>query len=182
MNVTLITGNKGKAEYFGKFMGMEIEHMNLDLDEIQSLELKEIVKHKVMQAYKIAKKPVIVEDVGLEFKALGKLPGPFIKFFLKELKMQQLCDLVDGKSREATARCVVGYCDGDNIEMFEGELHGTIAKTPKGENGYGWDKIFIPDGYEITRAEMNEKDDMETYLKVKRLDLLKEFLNSKNIK
>lgn len=180
MNVVLITGNKGKAEYFGKLIGMEIEHMSIDLDEIQSLDLKEIVEHKVIEAYNIAKRPVIVEDVGLEFKALGKLPGPFIKFFLKELSLDDICNLLKDKTREAIARCVIGYYDGSNIEMFEGELPGTIAEHPAGENGFGWDKIFIPEGYNVTRAEMNEEDDKETYLRIKRLDLLKEFLNDKS--
>lgn len=179
MDVVLITGNRGKAEYFGKLIGMEIEHISIDLDEIQSLDLKEIVKHKVVQAYNIIQRPVIVEDVALEFKALGRLPGPFIKFFLNELSMQDICNLVNGKSREAIARCVIGYYDGENIKMFEGELLGNISKAPTGENGYGWDKIFIPDGYDITRAQMNEEDDKKTYLKIKRLDLLKEFLTNK---
>ena len=176
MDVTLITGNKGKAEYFEKLMGMKINHIDVDVEEIQSLDLEEIIKHKVMQAYNIVKKPVVVEDVSLEFKAFGRLPGTFIKFFLKELPMQEICDLLNNKSREATARCIIGYYDGKNIEMFKGELSGSIAISPKGERGYGWDKIFIPDGYNITRAEMNEEDDKKTYLTMKRLDLLKEFL------
>ena len=45
-----------------------------------------------------------------------------------------------------------------------------------GENGYGWDEIFIPEGYDITRAEMTDEDDKKTYLKMKRLDLLRDFL------
>ena len=179
MNIVLITGNKGKLEYFSKFIGIEFEHKNIDLDEIQSLNLREIIKHKVVQAYNKVKRPVVVEDVSLEFKSLGRLPGPFIKFFLKELSMQDICDLLTNKPREAIVRCAIGYYDGENIEIFEGELPGTISKYPAGEKGFGWDKFFIPDGYDITRGEMNEEDYKETYLKIRRLDLLKEFLDSK---
>ena len=178
MDVILITGNKNKAEYFRKLLGIDIEYVDIDLDEIQSLDLREVIRHKVIQAYNIVNKPVIVEDVSLEFEEFGKLPGTFIKFFLQELSIQNICNLLNDKSRKAIARCIVGYYDGKNIKMFEGELPGKIPESPTGEMGFGWDKIFIPDGYNITRAEMNEEDDKKTYLKLKRLDLLKEFLES----
>jgi inosine triphosphate pyrophosphatase len=83
--VTFITGNQKKADYLAKYLGFPIEHIRLDLDEIQSLSLREIVEHKVRQAYAKVGKPVIVDDVSLTFAELGKLPGPFIKFFEQEL-------------------------------------------------------------------------------------------------
>ncbi len=54
-----------------------------------------------------------------------------------------------------------------------------IAVTPSGENGYGWDKIFIPQGYTVTRASLEEKDDQKTYLQIKPFEKLKEFLESR---
>ena len=84
-SITFITGNQKKADYLARYLGFPIEHIKLDLDEIQSLELQEIVEHKVKQAYAKIKKPVIVEDASLEFTALGRLPGPFIKFFFEEM-------------------------------------------------------------------------------------------------
>lgn len=181
-NVTLITGNKKKAEYFTKYIGMEIDHIDLDLDEIQSMSVAEVATHKVKQAYEIIKKPVLVEDVSLEFKALGSLPGPFIKFFLGSMKLEEICNLLKDKSREAVARCVIGYYDGTNLKIFEGKLDGTIAITPFGENGFGWDHIFIPEGYTVTRSELNEEEYAKTYFKLKRTDLVKEYLEEKNIK
>lgn len=79
-NITFITGNQNKADYLAKYLGHAVDHVKLDLEEIQFLELKEIVEHKVRQVYEKIKKSVIVEDVVLEFEALGGLPGPFIKF------------------------------------------------------------------------------------------------------
>ena len=84
-SITFITGNQKKADYLARYLGFPIEHIKLDLEEIQSMELQEIVEHKVKQAYEKIKKPVIVEDASLEFTALGKLPGPFIKFFIEEM-------------------------------------------------------------------------------------------------
>ena len=177
--ITFITGNQKKADYLAKYLGFPVEHVKLDLDEIQSLDLKEIVEHKVRQAYEKIQKPVIVEDVSLEFAALGRLPGTFIKFFVDEVPFETICSMIDGKTRKATARCVFGYFDGQELKLFEGGLDGEIATTPSGENGYGWDKIFIPQGYTVTRASLEEKDDQKTYLQIKPFAKLKEFLESK---
>ncbi len=72
--VTFITGNQAKADYLESFLGFPIDHVKVDLDELQSLDLEKIVEHKVKQAYAEIGKPVVVEDVSLEFEALGKLP------------------------------------------------------------------------------------------------------------
>lgn len=177
--ITFITGNQNKADYLAKYLGHPVDHVKLDLDEIQSLSLKEIVEHKVRQAYEKIKKPVIVEDVSLEFEALGGLPGPFIKFFVEKVPFETICSMVEGKSRKAIARCVFGFYDGKDLELFEGSLGGEIATAPSGENGYGWDRLFIPDGYSVTRASLSEEDDRNTYLQVKPFAKLKDFLESR---
>lgn len=174
--ITFITGNQDKANYLAKYLGLPVEHLKLDLDEIQSLELKEIVEQKVRQAYQIIKSPVIVEDVSLEFEALGRLPGPFIRFFVDFVPFETICNMIAGKSRKATAKCVFGYFDGQELEMFEGSLPGEIAESPMGENGYGFDKFFIPEGFTVTRASLSEEDDRKTYLQMKPFEKLKAYL------
>lgn len=176
--VTFITGNQNKADYLSKYLGFEVGHIKLDLDELQSLDLEKIVEHKVKQAYEKIKTPVIVEDVSLEFEAMGSLPGTFIKFFLEEMSLDEVCKLVDGKSRNAIAKTVFGYYDGNIFKLFRAELKGFVSNIPKGDNGFGWDKIFIPEGYNITRAEMDEENDRITYLKIKPFKELKNFLET----
>ncbi|MEI7720084.1 MAG: non-canonical purine NTP pyrophosphatase [bacterium] len=180
MNPTFITGNQNKADYLSKYLGYPVEHTKLDLEEIQSLDLREVVQHKVLQAYAKVGKPVLVEDVSLEFKALGRLPGTFIRFFLEELSLEQICALVDGKDRSAVARCIFGYFDGKEEKYFESSMSGSVAEKPAGAGGYGWDPIFIPEGYSVTRAELSEEDDKITYLKIKPFEQLKTFLVAKN--
>lgn len=175
INVTFITGNSNKAEYLEKLLGLKIKHQKLDLDEIQSLDLHKVVEHKVRQAFDLIRSPVLVEDVSLEFEELNSLPGPFIKFFVDNVPFEKICNLVK-ENRKATARCVFGYFDGINLELIEGKLEGRISFEPKGENGYGWDKIFIPNGYEVTRAEMNEEDNHKTYMITKPINDVREFL------
>jgi inosine triphosphate pyrophosphatase len=176
--ITFITCNQNKADYLAKYLGFAVAHKKIDLDEIQSLNLKKIVEHKVRQAYEKIKKPVIVEDVSLEFAALGKLPGPFIRFFVDKIPPKVICSMINGKTRKATARCVFGYFDGKNLRLFEGRLEGRIAKKPAGKGGYGWDNIFIPEGYSVTRASLDEENDRKTYLKAKPFYRLKKFLLS----
>jgi non-canonical purine NTP pyrophosphatase (RdgB/HAM1 family) len=175
VDVTFITGNSQKAEYLEKLLGLKIKNQKLNLDEIQSLDVSEIVEHKVKQAYSLIGSPVLVEDVSLEFEELNGLPGPFIKFFVDNVPFERICNLVK-ENRKATARCVFGYYDGLNLKLIEGKLDGIVATEPKGENGYGWDKIFIPQGYEITRAEMNEEDNHKTYTIIKPIEKVREFL------
>ena len=164
MDVVFITGNQHKADYFAKLMGLPIAHQKVELDELQSLDLHEIVEHKARRAYEAVKRPVIVEDVSLEFAALGGLPGPFIKFFIEQAGTEACCQLLDSfADRSATIRCTFGYYDGEHVELFDSTLAGTISDQPRGDNGYGFDRIFICEGYDITRAEMSPAENEQTY-------------------
>lgn len=177
-SIVFVTGNQDKAEYFAKLMGLPIDHQKVELDELQSLDLHEIVEHKVRQAYELVKQPVIVEDVSLEFAALNGLPGPFIKFFIEQSGSEACCRLLDGfADRSATIRCTFGYFDGERLELFDSAWPGRISGTPKGTNGYGFDRLFIGEGYDITRAEMSPAENEHTYqTQMKPFAAVREFL------
>lgn len=179
-DVVFITGNQKKADYFAELIGHPVEHVNVDLDEIQSLDLRAIVKRKLHQAYAQVQRPVLVEDVALEFTAMGRLPGTLIKWFLEDMSHEQICHLLDGKDRSAMARCMFGYFDGTTETYFEGSMAGLVPETPAGTGGYGWDPIFIPEGYSVTRAELSAGDDKLTYLRIKPIEKVREFLNEKS--
>jgi inosine triphosphate pyrophosphatase len=177
--IVYVTGNAHKSEYFAKIMGMDIKQMKVDVDEIQSLNLREVVKHKAYQAFELAKRPVIVEDTKMTFNALGALPGPFIKWFLDELGAEGLCKLLDGYSdRSAIAGAAIAYYDGSTLEIFEKELAGKISNKPEGTDGFGWNKIFIPEGSDMTLAEMDEVLFTNYYHKIKAFKELKKFLDT----
>lgn len=86
--------------------------------------------------------------------------------------------MLDGfNDRSAYGSVIYGYFDGNNLRFFEGRLNGTIAEHPRGDGGYGWDRIFIPDGYNnLTRAELSAQDDIETYNKLRDTKGLLDFL------
>jgi non-canonical purine NTP pyrophosphatase (RdgB/HAM1 family) len=175
--VFYVTGNPHKAEYFSKIMEIEIPQINVDVEEVQSLNVRYIVEQKAKQAYALVKKPVIVEDTKLTFRALGALPGPLIKWFLEELGAEGLCRLLDGyDDRTAMAGAATAYFDGHTLRIFEREILGTIAVTPKGVDGFGWNKIFIPEGASMTLAEMDDDIFIAYYRKIKPFDELKIFL------
>ena len=179
--VTFITGNQHKADYLSRMLGLPLKHRAVDLTEIQSTSLEEVVEHKVRQAYTIAECPVLVEDVALGFTALGGLPGPFIKFFVEAPNgLENLCRMLDGfDDRSAVAACVFGYCDGQQVKLFRAELGGVIAKHPAGDGGFGWDKIFCPDGYGgRTRAELYADEYIVTYPTIKPIDAVHQFLTT----
>lgn len=180
MKFTFITGNENKAKYVAQWLGADIPHHKLDLDEIQTLDLHELIDHKVKQAYDILKSPVLVEDAQLTFTALGNLPGPFIKWFIEELGYDGLIKILDPfDDRSARGRICYALYDGREITYFEGGMQGVIAHEARGEGGFGFDRIFINDGYKVTRGEMTEEDYARTSYRKIALDKLKEYLAHK---
>jgi inosine triphosphate pyrophosphatase len=177
--VTYITGNPNKAAYLEKYLGHPIKHQKVDLDEIQSLDLRTVIEHKLNQAILVVKGPVLVEDTALEFKEFGRLPGTFMKFFEQELSQEKICALLDGKDRSATARSMFGYFDGKEKIFFEGKLEGTIAETPRGDQGFGFNSIFIAKGDTRTTAELNDEEFKEAYMTYKPIRQVAEFLKNK---
>lgn len=175
--ITFITGNPSKAEQLARHLDYPVEHRKIDLPEIQSLDLREIVEHKAREAYRQVGTPVLVEDTSLIFHALGKLPGPLIKWFLTELDNEGLCQLLNGYAdRSATASVCVGLYDGTELHIFEGERKGTIAESPRGERNFGWNPIFIPEGYTKTWGEMDLEEQKETSMRRIALKKLEEYL------
>jgi inosine triphosphate pyrophosphatase len=175
-----ITGNQNKADYLARVLGVQLDHHKLDLDEIQSADPRAVLEHKVRQAFASLNRPVLVEDTSLSFNALDGLPWPFVKFFVEaENGLELMCRMLDGfTDRSAYASALYGYYDGQQLRTFEGRLDGMIAHHPRGEGGYGWDKIFEPAGYGgMTRAELSLEDDLESYAKIRDFDSLRTFLN-----
>ncbi len=175
--LTFITGNAGKAKYLSDYLHIPVDHIKLDLQEIQSLDLQEVVEDKAKRAFEIVKKPVLVEDVSLVFEAMNELPGTFIKWFLESLGNDGLCEMMDNfKKRDAYAKVMFAVYDGNKMEIFEGGVKGSIAEKPRGDAGFGWDPIFIPHGYQKTWGEMSDDEKHETSMRRIALTKMKEFI------
>lgn len=176
--LTFITGNAGKAKYLSDYFHVQVEHIKLDLHEIQSLDLNEVVMDKARRAFEIVKSPVLVEDVSLVFSGLKKLPGPLIKWFLETLGNDGLCGLLNKfDDRSAFAEVEFAICDERGVHTFTGSMNGTVAESPRGKMGFGWDPIFIPEGYDKTWAEMNDDEKHATSMRKIALEKMMKFLN-----
>ena len=179
-DILFITGNEHKlSEARAILDGYHVVGKDIDIDEIQSLDPRAVIRHKVESAYQIARQSCFVEDVSIVFEALGKLPGPFIKFFLAELGSHKTAELVHKyDNHRAHVLCTIGYADTDGAYSFhEGRISGEIV-LPQGESGFGFDPIFVADGQEKTFAELPDgvKNTMsQRYLA---LQELKKFLST----
>lgn len=157
--ITFITGNQKKAERIVGAININLVHKDVDLPEIQSFDIREVVEHKVREAYKHVDGPVLVEDVSLCMNALGGLPGPFIKWHLKAVGNNGLCMALNAYGdRSAVAHVCFGLFDGKEVRFFENEKPGTISLIPRGEEDFGWDPVFVPEGATKTYAEMDDKE------------------------
>lgn len=184
MEITFITSHAKKAEQLSWHLDYPVSHQKLDIPEIQSLDPIEVVTHKALEAYSKVDRTVLVEDISIYFTALGKLPGTLIKWFLQELKPEGLCKLLD---RYETRKAVVSSCfalctDGKEVKIFTAEMHGAISEKPRGENGFGTDSIFIPDGYSKTWGEMGGDEQIKTSVRRIALKKLCEYLETQKPK
>lgn len=156
----LVTGNPGKLRELQAIfpMSVKLRARELDLSEIQSMDSEEIIRDKLDRAFAEIKKPVIVEDVSVELGCLNGLPGPFIRYFEERLGRGALHELTrhyDDKS--VLARCTMGYFDGEDRYIVHGEMRGTVV-APRGENGFGFDFVFVAEGQTKTNAELSPEE------------------------
>ena len=153
-DIVVVTTSKNKLAEINEILGTNHKVSGLDIPEIQSLDLEEVITHKAREAYQKIKKPILVEDVSFEIKALKGLPGTFIKFFLKTLGTEGTVALVKGKNTKTKVTTAAAIYDGKKLKIFEGTIYGTLSPKDRGEYGFGFDKVFIPVGYKQTLAQM----------------------------
>src|SRR5581483_6052070 len=108
-------------------------------------------------AFKIASKPVIVEDDGLFIQGLGGFPGPYSSYIFRTIGNTGILKLLSGSSnRSALFVSVLVYTDGKTTRRFVGKVVGTISvKTTW--TGWGYDPIFIPSGQNKTFGKLGEE-------------------------
>jgi XTP/dITP diphosphohydrolase len=109
---------------------------------------------------------VIADDSGLEVDALGGAPGIYSARYagMNATEQEKIDELLrelarvgaTGDTRGARFRCVVALArNGNLLGTFEGMVEGTIADEPRGNSGFGYDPIFIPEGFEQTFGELS---------------------------
>ena len=157
-----ITGNKIKFKEVAAVLApIKIKQIDIDLTEIQELNPRKIIEHKLYEAFKHQKGEFIIDDSSLYLKCFDyKLPGPLVKWFNDTIGGKGYAKLVKqmGESR-AKAKTIIGYAkNSKSILFFEGNLNGKVVE-PRGKYDFGYDPIFVPVGKRETLSEIKSTGD-----------------------
>jgi XTP/dITP diphosphohydrolase len=174
IELVVATRNRHKTREVQHILGPEFKVRDLgvhpDASEIREsgTSFEENATLKALAASRQLPALVIADDSGLEVDALGGAPGIYsaryaganatdrdrIDKLLRELERIRATD----DRRHARFRCVVALArNGDLLGMFEGTVQGRITDTARGDAGFGYDPIFVPDGFEQTFGELSEE-------------------------
>lgn len=164
-------------------LDIELEQYKHGIDEIQNQDMKKIVEDKLIKAFQKIGHPVIVEHTGLFLNDLNGYPGGLTRTFWDSLGAEKISDLfsknTNKNSGKLIAKSMIGYCDGKKIELFEGEIEGSVV-NPRGENGFNWDCIFQVSHLNKTFAEMTSQDKNKVSMRRKAVEKLVVYLNEVN--
>ncbi len=153
------TTNAGKVQDAQEILadtGYAVEQLDVDTVEPSLDDITEIAAAKVRQAWEHhgADGLLLADDSGLFVDALGGFPGPQTAFFDRTVGKEKLLRLVDADRPAASFRAAIAVLDPDTLdtETFTGRCNGVLV-PPRGDGGFGYDPMFLPDGHDRTFAE-----------------------------
>ncbi|NPA85573.1 MAG: XTP/dITP diphosphatase [Crenarchaeota archaeon] len=139
--------------------GIEVVPLKGKKVEIQSSDLREIISYAAeVAAEEHEVRPIILEDSGFFVHALGGFPGPYSRYVYDTIGVGGVLKLMEGvEDRRAHFECAAAcVCPDNTIEVEVGKVYGKVAEEPRGDKGFGFDPIFIPEGYDKTFAELGD--------------------------
>lgn len=170
LQILAATGNKHKVEEFKSMLaGLAGKVSVCTPDSIEGFPeivedgrtFEENAEKKARQASAYADMSAFADDSGLEVEALGGEPGVLSARYAgegaaNELRIAKLLKNMEGKeNRRARFVCVISIAyRGEVVGTFRGEVKGRIIDAPRGSHGFGYDPVFVPDGYEQTFGEL----------------------------
>ena len=170
MRVIFASNNKHKLDEIMRFLGSAISCVALS-DVWPSASLEETAhtfegnaELKATQVFEKTGQPCLSDDSGLEVDVLEGRPGVFSARFAgvnasdADNRLLLLELMRNEHVRSARFRTVLCLKTKNGTEFFEGVLEGRISEVPAGENGFGYDSLFIPNGESRTLAEMSTEE------------------------
>lgn len=167
MKLVFATNNQNKLKEIQQLLGKEFELLSLkDIncqDEIPEDHetLEENASQKAFYIYDQFGVDCFADDTGLEIAALNNEPGVYSARYAGEEKSSEanmkkvLERMEDIQMRKARFRTVISLVVDGKEMQFEGVVNGTILKERRGADGFGYDPIFQPDGYDVSFAQMS---------------------------
>ena len=189
MKICFATNNGHKLEEVRQILGERFEVLSLeeagfsgDIPETHET-LEENSLEKAQFVYERIQIPVFSDDSGLEIVALDGRPGVHSAHYAgtrdAEANMQKvLVELSDTADRSAQFRAVMTYYNRQESVQFEGIVKGSIALERSGVDGFGYDPIFIPKGFDKSFAEMSSEVKNTMSHRKGAAEKLADFLNS----
>lgn len=175
------------GDKFGKIYTLRDLGINVDVEENGRTFYENALK-KAKAISDIAHMAAIADDSGLEVDSLGGAPGLYSARYAglhgdDNANNKQLLDNLKNKeSRRANFICtVVLYLPDGDIISAEGKSYGTIIDAPRGENGFGYDPLFLSDEYSLTYAELSQDQKNSISHRAKALNTLAQILNEKQL-
>lgn len=166
MQLVLATHNQHKVQEVGAILGASVPGLKLvGYDGPEPKEdgtsFLENALIKARAAYAHTGQPAIADDSGIAVEILGGAPGIFSARWSggkdnpvnRQLLLNQLADVRD-EDRSASFVCTIAMVSAEGEVSFTGIWPGRVARQETGENGFGYDPIFIPEGFEISAAEL----------------------------
>lgn len=164
--LAFVTGNAHKLQALQAVcepFGIEVEQLDLPIDEIQSHDAEKIALHKAKQAYKLAGRPVVVQDTFWNILALRGFPGAYMSYVSEWFKAEDFLKLMEDKTDRTVVRThTVAYYDGKQSKVFSKDFMGTLATEARGGKQYRGESIeqlLITAGETRTNAEIRDTED-----------------------
>jgi len=190
MDLVFATNNENKLKEIQQLLGDSINIQSLSelgcLDDIPETgnTLEDNALQKAKFIYDRYGKNCFADDTGLEVDFLNGAPGVYSARYAGEEKSAEanmakmLKELFGTENRKANFRTVIALIiDGEEF-LFEGEVNGQILKTRQGEEGFGYDPIFQPEGYSVSFAQMDMAEKSKISHRGRAVNKLVEYLNN----
>ncbi|MBL1222825.1 RdgB/HAM1 family non-canonical purine NTP pyrophosphatase [Chryseobacterium sp. L7] len=191
MELLVATHNVHKKEEIQQILGNEFTVKSLTdyniheeiVEDGDSFNANALIKAKY--CFEKTGVPSLGDDSGLAVEALDGRPGIFSARyagdhdFAKNIE-KVLTELEGEENRKAYFITILCYYDENGARYFEGRAHGNLLTENKGHKGFGYDPIFVPEGYDRTFAEMNPEDKNSISHRKQALDLFLDFLKVKD--
>ncbi|ABL87793.1 dITPase [Pyrobaculum islandicum DSM 4184] len=183
MKIRVVTGNPHKLLEISKILapfGISVERLDVKKIEIQDDDVINIAKNAAEILCPIYGDFIVVEDTGLYIGALGGFPGPYAEYVYRTIGLKGLLKLMEGiVDRRAVFKCAAAICVEGTVHIFIGETQGYITREPRGNRGFGYDPVFVPEGETLTYAEMDEETKNKVSHRAKAFTALGNWLISK---
>lgn len=188
-NIVFATNNKNKLREIRDIVGSKYNILSLsDINCHEDIpETADTIEGNALLKARFVKEKYgydcFADDTGLEVEALGNRPGVYSARFAgedcnSENNINKLLSELEGiENRKARFRTVIALIKGEIEEEFEGVIYGNISHERHGEGGFGYDKVFVPENYEKTFAEMLPEEKNSISHRAKATRLLIEYLN-----